>query len=788
MKTGINPFRSKISRVLVLYVLLFSSVITLVLTALQLYNDYRYDLSLIDQRLDQIRISNLESLSRNLWTLNDNAVKLQLEGLLKLPDMVYLEITAPDGGAYAAAGIPQQQNMVSRTYPISYRYRDKDHDLGSLKAVATLENVYQRLLDTFIVILITQGIKTFLVSAFIVFLVTHTITRHLSSLSAHARRVDPGDLPTELSLDRKSGMMTDGDELEQLVSSYNQMQRNIRHSYAELAYSESLLAKAQQIAHIGSWEYDASTRTVNWSEEALSIAQCAGLSNGDGFEGYIACTDPADRDALREGIRATEQSDGAFFLEHRIVCDNGDHKVVEFRAQLYTDQETGRGRLVGTIHDVTEPFSQREALHRMANFDSLTDLPNRWLLNQRVNQTIESCRSQGSRFMFALMDLDGFKEVNDSLGHHAGDQLLRQIKPRLARCLRQTDMLARLGGDEFGIILVPVDSVEQGQEMVAVIVDKMNQPFDLDTMQLKIGASVGISLFPDHADDASTLLRYADVAMYHAKRSGIRCALYSSEIDSHTPRRLELISALGQAVETDQLFLNYQPKVETAGGRLIGVEALVRWQHPVHGIVGPDEFIPLCEISDIIRPLTLWVIARALEDNARCRAAGFDIGVSVNASVRNMLDSQFAADVMDILQRLDAPPGTLSLEITESALMEDPERARAQIDVLHNAGVSLSIDDFGTGYSSLSYLKHLPVQELKIDRSFVFDMLRDENDAVIVKSTIDLAHSLGIYVTAEGVENGAIVDKLQEMQCDRMQGFHLARPMAADLLLQWLKQ
>jgi EAL domain-containing protein (putative c-di-GMP-specific phosphodiesterase class I) len=315
----------------------------------------------------------------------------------------------------------------------------------------------------------------------------------------------------------------------------------------------------------------------------------------------------------------------------------------------------------------------------------------------------------------------------------------------------------------------------------------MNQPFDLRVMQVKIGVSIGISLFPDHAGDGSTLLRYADVAMYYAKRNKLQHTIYSAEIDPHTPRRLELISDLGRAIVEDQLVLHYQPKVRAANGELDGVEALVRWQHPAHGFIPPDEFVPLCEISDIIRPLTLWVLRRALNDHRRLREAGFDVGVSVNVSVRNMLDSQFPDEVIHILDECATGAEALTLEITESALMEDPRRAQASIDALHRAGVIISIDDFGTGYSSLSYLKHLPVQELKIDRGFVFDMLADDNDAVIVQSTIDLAHSLGIEVTAEGVENAAVVRRLQGMRCDYMQGFHFAKPMAYGALLSWLQ-
>ena len=781
-----RPLKSKISRVLVLYVVLFSSVITLILTAMQLYNDYRYDLSLIDQRLAQIEASNLESLASNLWTLNHNAIGLQLEGLLRLPDLAYLEVKDASGEILARTGEQRHAQIVSRQFEIRYTHRGEPRKLGTLYAVATLEHVYQRLIDTFVVILITQGIKTFLVSAFIIFIVTHLITRHLTHFAAHAQKIDPLHPGEQLALQRRFSPMTKGDELDRLTDAYNDMLLNVRRAYSELAYSESMLERAQQIGDIGSWEMNAHNGQVAWSNEAKSILQYSELEKGSGFEGYIACTHHGDRKALREGLRKIHEADEPLLIEHRINCDDGTEKVVEFRAQYYLDHQFDSRRLIGTVHDVTEHCRQRDALHHMANFDSLTNLPNRWSLNSRLDSAISSIQQMDGHLMLALLDLDGFKEVNDSLGHQAGDDLLRQIKPRLEPILRDSDFLARLGGDEFAVLLHPIESQAEGLDIITDVIDAMGEPFDLKIMQAQIGVSIGISLCPAHASDASTLLRYADVAMYYAKRNKLHHAVYSPEIDPHTPRRLELMSDMTRAIREDQLVLYYQPKIRADDGRIQGVEALVRWPHPAHGLITPDEFVPLCEISDLIGPMTLWVLQRALRDFTKWQQDGFDMGVAINVSVRNMLDSRFPQAVVDLLRRFDSGPGSLTLEITESALMEDPKRAKTNIDRLHAAGVKISIDDFGTGYSSLSYLKHLPVQELKIDRGFVLDMLADENDAVIVRSTVDLAHCLGIQVTAEGVENAAVTAELKRIRCDHLQGYHIARPMPLDALIPWL--
>lgn len=770
-----------------IYVLLFSSAITLVLTMIQLYNDYRYDISLIDQRLAQIELSSLDSVSRNVWTLNHHALMLQLEGLLRLPDMTFLGVYSPRGDLVVGVGQIDSGNTVVKTYPVRHEYRGEMHELGTLRAVATLDNVYRRLWDTFVVILITQGIKTFLVSAFIVFIVARLITRHLVKLSEHVQSLDPRFPANDVCLDREPGELTSGDEFDQLVGAVNGMQRNMRRIYSDLAYSENMLERAQRLAHIGSWETDPDTGEVTWSNEVWSILQCKALGKGDGLESYIACAHADDREALRAGLGRAFETGQPLAIEHRVMCDDGTEKTVEFRAQMYLDESREEQRYIGTVHDVTDYCRQRDALSRLANYDSLTNLPNRWLLNTRIEQSIEAQRRLGGQFMLALMDLDGFKEVNDSLGHHAGDDLLRQLKPRLEGLLRGDDTLARLGGDEFAILLDPVEDTAQGVALVDAIIRATNQPFDLGIMQVKIGASVGMTLFPGHAEDGSTLLRYADVAMYHAKRHKLQHMVYTPEIDLHTPRRLELMSDMAGAIDNDQLLLHYQPKVSAADGNLYGVEALVRWQHPVHGFIAPDEFIPLCEIGNIICPLTHWVLQRALLDCRRWTDFGHAFGVSVNASVRNILDVRFPSTVIAALEQSGCSGDVLTLEITESALMENPARARVNIDQLHQLGVKISIDDFGTGYSSLAYLKHLKVQELKIDRGFVCDMLDDDNDAVIVKSTIDLAHSLGITVTAEGVETEAVNARLHEIGCDHVQGYLVARPMPFDALVAWLE-
>jgi diguanylate cyclase (GGDEF)-like protein len=383
------------------------------------------------------------------------------------------------------------------------------------------------------------------------------------------------------------------------------------------------------------------------------------------------------------------------------------------------------------------------------------------------------------------MDLDRFKEVNDTFGHHYGDLLLEQLGARLGSVLRDSDTIARLGGDEFAILL-PTASVEDATQIATRVLQVLEQGFSLGTLNLDIDASIGIALAPAHGSDADTLLRRADVAMYVAKRSGSAYAVYSFDQDQHSPSRLALVGELRRAIDQHELSLYFQPKVDYQLGRITCVEALVRWQHSQHGLLGPDQFVPLAEQTGLIRPLSAWVLEAALRQCHQWRQAGFDLAVAVNLSMRNLHDPEIPEMIRRLLARWGVPPARLVVEITESSLMADAARAMDVLTRLRDMGIGISIDDFGTGYSSLAYLKRLPVDELKIDKSFVLHMGSDENDAAIVRSTIGLAHDLGLTVVAEGVEDEAVWDLLGALGCDLVQGYYISRPQPAAELTAWL--
>ena len=407
---------------------------------------------------------------------------------------------------------------------------------------------------------------------------------------------------------------------------------------------------------------------------------------------------------------------------------------------------------------------QARLLTNQALFDDLTGLANRALLLDRLGHEIARARRTQSTFGIALMDLDRFKEVNDTLGHEVGDELLREVAHRLKNTVRAEDMVARLGGDEYVLVLQDLDAagIPAIAESIRVVLDK---PFHWKNQSIDIGASLGVALFQTDLEDPSELIRQADIAMYTAKRSSKDFALYKPD-QEHSRNELSFKSELREAISSNQLSLYFQPQIDHQHACIVGLEALVRWNHPTRGFLGPDTFVPLAEEAGLIDALTHWVLEQALIHLASLNSQGHRLSMSVNLSARNLHDLNLPAMVAALLADTGIAPGKLKLEITESAIMANPKDGLSILSELDQMGVTLAIDDFGTGYSSLAYLKQLPVDELKIDKSFVMDLEDRENDAVIVRSTIDLAHNLGLKVTAEGVETQAIWDILCILGCD----------------------
>ncbi len=439
------------------------------------------------------------------------------------------------------------------------------------------------------------------------------------------------------------------------------------------------------------------------------------------------------------------------------------------------------GRLVERLRAEAEEKAH-QALH-----DALTGLPNRLALKQRLDDSLQTA-SVESATAILLMDLDGFKEVNDTLGHHVGDRLLVEVANRLLAVVRPHDTVARLGGDEFAMVLPDIGSADQAEAVAIAIDQALRAPCQVGEITLDLRGSIGIALSPRDGVDAQALLQRADVAMYRAKAGGGGFSLYHSDNDHHSHRRLALAAELRSTVEQWSMDVHYQPKVDLQTGQPLGVEALARWHHESLGTITPDEFIPVAEQSGLIRSLTVRVIAEALSDLRRWRAAGLDISVAVNLSARTVVDLDFPADLSQMLIEHETPRGGLVLEITETSILTDRDRAVTVMNELAAMGVGLSIDDFGTGYSSLAHLRRMPVDEIKVDRSFVRSMLTDSNDEVIARSIIELGHNLGLRVVAEGVEDEATAAALRAVGCDAGQGFLWSAALPPDIAFRWLRE
>ena len=430
--------------------------------------------------------------------------------------------------------------------------------------------------------------------------------------------------------------------------------------------------------------------------------------------------------------------------------------------------------------------SHMEEIQHQALHDSLTGLPNRVLFRDRIETALANARRSGGRAAVLLLDLDGFKEINDALGHASGDELLRELAVRLRRTLRDTDTIARLGGDEFGVVM-PAGGADDVLETATRIHDAVDEPFEIGGLSLAVKTSVGGVLYPDDASDADTLVRFADVAMYSAKRNRTRIELYNPAADVSTRESLSLGSELRHALEAGDIVAHYQPKVEVSSGRVVGAEALVRWDHPERGIVLPSQFLPVVQKAGLMGSLTTLVLRRAAAEAATWSRDGHDLGVAVNVDVDALLDPAFPRRVADVLEETGLPPELLTIELTETSLMADPVRAGYVARELSAVGVRLSIDDFGTGYSSLGYLTALPLAELKIDRSFVGRMTESPMDMAIVRTILDLGSNLDLSVVAEGIESSAARKMLEGLGCRLAQGYEFGSPMSAGRLGAFLR-
>jgi len=542
------------------------------------------------------------------------------------------------------------------------------------------------------------------------------------------------------------------------------------------------LESAQRLAHLGYWRWDTHRDVFEISQE---LAAMCGLESGPGLPGYeslLALVNNADRKRLELVLEKARHGDTGQPIDFHLKSVSGGRVHVQQAIEL---QQEGAGSqvLLGVVQDVTHIRAMENQLRNLAFYDSLTGLPNRVLFFSRLEEILSSARRHDELVSLLFLDLDSFKDVNDSLGHDVGDQLLQEVARRLEDAIRDEDLVVRLGGDEFCILASESEDGLDAAEVASRCIARVNEPFELKHQRIRPQVSVGIARFPEDADTPMGLLKAADSAMYAAKEAGKnRYAYYRVEMTRAAEQRLALEQEIRNAIQHDEFVLHYQPQVDLDSGCCVGVEALVRWQHPERGIVAPDDFIPMVERMGLIDALGHWVVREACQQMGRWSRAGHDkIKVAVNFSPRQLAEANLQEQLQAALDAAGLSPGQFQVEVTESAVQEGRELIKVLQD-LRALGVQIAIDDFGTGYSALGSLKKLPIDTLKIDRSFVSDMLSDKHDTIVLGTIVGLAHAMEYCLVAEGAEDLDQVKVLHALGVDMVQGFYLSRPVPAEEL------
>lgn len=795
LSTRLQRFRkgSPLSFRLLAWILLFSSAFTLIASGIQIYSDYRKDLSQIDNRMDVVEAGYSSSLARSLWALDQKLLQTQMEGILSLPDIVHLRLRIEPDSELVMGDIPRSAQTRSHSFGLVHM-GDEMFELGELTVTADLERVYEEMEHRVGIILATQFLKTFFISILIIWIFQHFVTRHLSTMADYARDFSLSNLSRPLELDRPRTASNESDELGRVTDAINQMRERL---------NDDMIRQERDAAEIRKFskaiEQSPSSVLIcdrKWRVEFANqkFTQLTGYNASSilgKHPGALSENDLENRESrhLWQSIRLQVQRVGVWQGEVNSIRKNGER----FWEQLIvTPIKDSCGDATGYLilgEDISIRKRYEQQLLRQANYDILTGLPNRMLALDRLKLALAQARRENTQVGVMFLDLDNFKHINDTLGHDAGDNLLIEAARRISSCLRGTSTVARLGGDEFLVILPGLTGTDASSQVADRILKTFAPPYILNGQEVFITTSIGIAVFPVDSDNSGTLLQHADAAMYRAKHKGKSAyAHFTPEMTEVSHERLQMESRLRRAMEQKELELYYQPIVHTDSGNLVAVEALLRWNNPTMGMVMPDRFIPLAEETGLIIPIGEWVLEEACKTAVEWKdITGRNIGISVNVSPRQFRDPRFPDAVMQALENSGLDAEQLELEITERLILDNSIETAEILRLLDREGIRLSVDDFGTGYSALSYLKSYPFDTLKIDKSFVQDVLKEPEDASLVRAIINMAHSLGLRVIAEGVEDEAQTHFLKAEGCDFSQGYFYSRPLPATEFKEWLK-
>lgn len=769
---------------------LFSALVTVLMTAGQLYQEYQRDMAELEAQFQQIEAVKFPALTQSQWAANNKEIQLQLDGFMRMPNIVYASVEEK-GQLRSEAGHHNAKHLIERRYAMRTTQLGHTREVGTLTVVATLDILYAHLMHKVIEVLLINAFQTFLVALFIFGLFYHFIARHLAAVADYLRKADPSAPAIPLALAREPSVKTD--ELDVLVSSVNDMQNQTRLALDELHNSKAhvrLLLDSTSEAMYGTdtqgmctFANPACLRMLGYDNEGDLV--------GKRIHDLIHHTHSDGRPYPSEecAVRIATLAGNAHHCNEDVHWRaDGTHFPVEYGSRpMYQD-----GKLVGAViafNDISQRKRSEAERHQLAYYDGLTGLPNRQLFNDRLQQALTDAKRRSRLVALMVLDLDRFKIVNDTMGHEAGDVLLREIAGRLKQSIRSNDTVSRLGGDEFALIFTDVGETRHIAQLAQKVLSQFVAPIMIEGREVFSGASIGIALYPSDTDYKDELLKFADSAMYHAKELGRNnFQFYSHEMTVSVQARLHLETSLRHALDNNEFVLHYQPLVDARNKRPTGVEALLRWRDNTGSLIPPAQFIPLAEDTGLIVPIGKWVLETACAQLKCWHDAGhIELTMSVNVASRQFRDPVFTETVRNAITMAGIPPQALELEITESILLEDSEKTLHTLNALKRLGVTLAIDDFGTGYSSLSYLKRFPIDRVKIDQSFVQDLASDNEDLAIVRAIIALARAMQLSVIAEGVETSEQLALLQQEDCHDYQGYFFARPMdAADIYGRFL--
>jgi len=791
-----SPSRiSPLARRIVIYTISFSTLVALLSTAIQLYIDYRRELTQVESTFQQITHTTLPTVASALWTASKQEIQIAVEGLSRMPDVHYAAVTEKHK-LWAESGSQTSKNVSTRVFDLKYLYRNQLEKIGELTVAVDMGGIYQRLLNKFWVILVANGIKTFIVSGFMLWLFHSLVTRHLRHIARFASRLGYKNLNDRLQLYRKPQYTPD--EFDLVLNGLNRMQQNLSSTLHELEHdiAERKLVEERLKLFASVFKY---------SHQGIMVTDAKGKIT-DVNPAFSQITGYLSEEIIGQNLRVlrSERQDKKWYTRMWQALTTNGHWHGEIwnrrkNGETYPEQEdisaiyNDKNEIINYVaifSDISQQKFHEAELDRIAHYDLLTNLPNRRLLIDRLEQALPRTRRDNKLLAIAYLDLDGFKAVNDRYGHAAGDKLLVKMSHRLKNTLRGEDTLARLGGDEFVMLIGDLDHIDSCAKSLNRALAAIKKPIIIDGIQMDISGSIGVTLYPLDDDSGGTLLRHADQAMYMAKQAGKNCFhLFDANLDQEQQDFMSQIHDFNNALINNEFIFHHQPKVNLLSGELLGVEALIRWQHPERGLLPPGAFLAVIDNHSLEVDLGKWVIESALIQLETWNRESFITIISVNISAYHLLHPSFVTQLVQLLKKYPSVNANqLELEVLETTAMGDINHA---IDVMAECkalGLHISLDDFGTGYSSLTYFRRFPVDTIKIDRSFIHDMDIDKGGMAIVKSIVQLAELFERSCIAEGIETKEQAEALIKLGCSNVQGYYIARPMPPGEIAAWLKR